>query len=110
MIKPVQFAVLLSLRAEARHGFGIMEHVNEQLQGSAIVGPGTLYRLLKEMREQDLIERADPPAGPEEQDERLHYHRLTHLGLEAVTDESARLKKALSAADALDLLPGGSVQ
>ncbi len=110
MVKPVHLAVLLSLRGEARHGFGIMEHVNQQLAGSAIVGPGTLYRLLKEMREQDLIERADPPACEDEQDERRHYHRLTLLGLQVVTAESARLKKALSAADASDLATEGGVR
>lgn len=109
MIKPVHFAVLLSLRGEARHGFGIMEHVNQQLDGGAIVGPGTLYRLLKEMREQEVIERVDPPAD-QNSDERRQYHRLTSLGLQVVVAESARLRKVLSAAEASELVPEGGPQ
>ena len=105
-LKPVHFAVLLSLYEEARPGFGIMEHVNGQMNGTAIVGPGTLYRLLKEMREASLIERSDPPRDVPD-DERRHYHKLTAFGREVVTKEAMRLRQALAAAGPLDLATEG---
>ena len=50
-LRPVVFAVFLALNEHALHGYAIMKAVNDRLRHRAIVGPGTLYRTLKELRD-----------------------------------------------------------
>jgi DNA-binding PadR family transcriptional regulator len=88
-LRPVVFAILLVLRGGDLHGYGIMKRVNERIGRRAILGPGTLYRTLKEMREQNLLKYA--PQGRKAEDERRTYYRLTALGRELAEAEAERL-------------------
>ncbi len=85
---------MLALRGAASHGYGILQHV-EALQGlPSFLGPGSLYRTLKEMRESGLIEYREPPE--EGVDRRLHYHGLTKLGRRVLELEVARLQSTFA--------------
>jgi len=74
-LHPVQLSILLVLRSGAVHGYGIMKRVNDGFGRRELVGPGTLYRTLKEMRDADLIEPGEPPVHEEDVDGRRQYYR-----------------------------------
>lgn len=103
-LRPVIFALLLSLSEGDRHGYAIMQRVNQRLGHRAIVGPGTLYRNLKELRETGWIAHVD---GPSEADARRQYYTLTEDGRRAATAEAARMAELVDAARTEGLLPQG---
>jgi DNA-binding PadR family transcriptional regulator len=92
-LRPVACAVLASLAEEPRIGIDILEAVNTTVPGRALLGPGTLYRLLKELRQQDLIERVDLAEGSA--DDRHSPHGITPLGAAVLDAELDRLRRTL---------------
>ena len=56
------FHILLALAREDLHGLGIAAAVADATEGSVVLGPGTLYRSLKEMARDGLIEEVAAPA------------------------------------------------
>jgi DNA-binding PadR family transcriptional regulator len=104
-LKPLIFAILLALAEEDRHGFAIMEDANRRLKRRAILGPGTLYRTLKELREAGLVAHSTAPAGA---DPRRQYYRLTAKGRRAARAEAARMAAWVELARAGRLLDPGS--
>ena len=96
-LRPVVFSILVVLREAPLHGYGIMLRANEHVGQQAILGPGTLYRTLKELRAQGLIEHTD--AVDEGEDARRQYYRLTAAGNEVATAEARRLADLVRRAD-----------
>ncbi len=101
-LRPVVFAILLALNERALHGYAIMKAVNDRLEHRAIVGPGTLYRVLKELRDTDMIASTEAPAG---EDARRQYYRLTEAGRIAAANEAAHMADLVAAARAGRLIP-----
>ncbi len=88
-LPPRTFAMLAVLAAGPTHGYSVMQQVNQTLGRTAFLGPGTLYRVLKELRDEGLIEESaapDPAA-----DQRRRYYRLTALGQVVAETEAERL-------------------
>ncbi len=102
-LRPLVFAILLALNEQHRHGYGIMKVVNRQLRRRALLGPGTLYRTLKELREDGLIAYAPAPTDA---DSRRHYYQLTPRGRRAARFEAARMAAWVDVARASRLLEG----
>lgn len=104
-LRPGVLAVLASLGRGPAPGIAILEQV-ERVGGARILGPGTLYRLLRELREEGLVERTAAPEGSAGgEDERRQYHALTGLGRAVLEAEAARLRRTL---DESGLLAPGS--
>ena len=101
-LRPAAFAVLSALARGPRAGFEILEFVNATHPGSGLLGPGTLYRVLRELRQEGLIERTSAPADETSQDERRTYSVLTHLGRATVVAEAARLRRTLKSSGLLE--------
>jgi DNA-binding PadR family transcriptional regulator len=95
-LRPVACAVLASLADRPRPGFDVLEAVNGTVPGRPLLGPGTLYRLMRELRQAALIERADPTADPG--DDRQVHHTLTTLGRAVLDAELDRLRRTLTLA------------
>src|SRR5436305_1168418 len=74
-LSPATLHILLSLAAEDRHGYGIMQEVARQSEGQYKLGPGTLYDNLQKLMSQGLVEEA-PGRGPDD-DPRRRYYRPT---------------------------------
>jgi DNA-binding PadR family transcriptional regulator len=70
------------------------------------LGPGTLYRLLKRLLADGLIEESDERPVAELDDERRHYYRLTPFGLLVARAEAQRLASLVHEAQSKRLLPG----
>jgi DNA-binding PadR family transcriptional regulator len=97
-LRPLVFAILIALNEESQHGYGIMKVVNEQMGRRAVLGPGTLYRTLKELRDEGLIDYAPSPADA---DPRRRYYAITSEGRRAARLEAPRV------ADWVDLAKRG---
>lgn len=91
------YYILLSLR-EVRHGYGIMQDVEEISQGDVTMGPGTLYGALNKLEKQNVISKAIVDLG---QIDRRKYYRLTHLGIEVLRLEFQRLESLVKNAKAI---------
>jgi DNA-binding PadR family transcriptional regulator len=106
-LRPVVFAILVALNEESRHGYSVMKVVNERMKRRAVLGPGTLYRTLKELRDDGLIEYAPAPRAA---DPRRRYYTITVKGREAARTEAARMALWVEAARESRLLPRGSAK
>ena len=93
-LRLVEFHVLLSLAAGERHGYGIIQDIEERDE-SAVPDVGTMYRALARMVESGLIE-ATGTTDPG--DERRNYYRITPRGLRVAKAEAQRLHALTQAA------------
>jgi DNA-binding PadR family transcriptional regulator len=103
-LTPAMFHVLLALADKERHGYEIMQEVQERTAGSVRLGPGTLYGSIKRMLSDGLIEESDDRPDPELDDERRRYYRLSDFGYRVARAESQRLANLVSNARAKKLL------
>jgi DNA-binding PadR family transcriptional regulator len=97
------FHILLALADGERHGYNIGKEVEATTDGQIILGPGTLYRQLKQMAIDGWIvetERADDDAMGR------RYYRLTPWGRKIAQGEAARLDHLVRVARSRRLLPG----
>lgn len=112
-LTPAVFHILLSLADGERHGYSIKRDISAHTQGKLRLGPATLYRSIKHLVEDGLIEESDVRPDPTLDDERRHYYRLTEFGRQVVVAEVRRLEEAVLVARTRrglrDLLPAPSV-
>ena len=62
-LTPAQFHILLTLADGSRHGYGIMQEIRERTGGALELGPGTLYRSIKQLLGRGLIAEQGLIAG-----------------------------------------------
>ena len=104
-VKPIVLDILVVLATEELHGWGIVKALKARAGGRATILPGNLYRTLKSMLAQGLIEESEERPDPEEDDERRRYYRVSTLGRAVVREEAKRLDETLRAARDADLVP-----
>jgi len=104
-LTPAVFHILLSLVGGDHHGYGIMQEVNGYTQGKLRLGPGTLYRSIKQMLAQGLIIEWDERPDPALDDQRRRYYRLTDFGQCVLAAETERLEHVLQVARAKQRRP-----
>ena len=67
------YYILLTM-VEPIHGYAIMQQVQEISDGEVVIGPASLYTILKKLQTADLIELL------EDEEERRKNYRLTDKG------------------------------
>lgn len=102
-LTPVAFEILLSLSGEDRHGYAIMQAVDERTGGTTRLHAGSLYRALARLMDKGLLSEVED-ADPEDSDERRRYYRLSALGRRVAAAEARRLEDQVGAARAHGLL------
>jgi DNA-binding PadR family transcriptional regulator len=95
--------ILLALAEGELHGLGIADWVESTTAGAVELGPGTLYRSLKEMSEAGLIREAAAPEA--DADPRRKYYAITRSGRKRLAAEAARLAHLVEVARARRILP-----
>lgn len=100
MLSPQVFHILVSLAAEDRHGYAIMQDVAERTGGKLRLSPGTLYGSIKRMLEQGLIVELREQA----MERRRSYH-LTRQGRKVLQDEVSEMGALLDHARIHGLVP-----
>jgi DNA-binding PadR family transcriptional regulator len=97
------FHILLALAERDLHGLGIAEWVEQTTGGAMQLGPGTLYRSLREMTEDGMIREVGAP--DEDADPRRKYYAMTPQGRRRLAAEAARLERLVDVARHWKLLP-----
>ncbi len=104
-LKPAVFQILVSLAEQERHGYAIIKEVERRTDGQVVILAGALYRFLRRMLEDDLIEELEERPASESDDERRRYYRITDFGRAVAIAEAGRLERILRDARAAHLHP-----
>ena len=96
-LSEVVFQVLMLLHDGERHGYRIAKQLQTRL-GKRRIAPGNLYRTLRTLLDQGLIEESGWRPDPELDDERRRYFTLTELGRQVARAEAARLETLVESA------------
>jgi DNA-binding PadR family transcriptional regulator len=108
-LRPIDFLILLMVAPKERHGYGIMQDVLEHTEGRIELEAGSLYRTIRRLGDQGLLEESARRPAADSDDERRRYYRLTPFGRKVLAAEAARLRSLVRLAEAariLDPLPG----
>jgi DNA-binding PadR family transcriptional regulator len=89
--------VLLALASRPLHGYGIILDVAERSNDEVQLQTGALYRTLRGLLSDRLIQECARPATAVGDDERRRYYRLTTLGQSVMTAEVERMAKLVRA-------------
>ena len=87
-LKPQHLLVLVALAPGPVHGYEIKKAVEK---GGVTLDPGSLYRLIARLVDEQLIARAQSPDDDGAGDPRRRYYELTPLGKQALRTETDRL-------------------
>jgi DNA-binding PadR family transcriptional regulator len=89
-----QFHILLTLAEGRRHGYGIMQEIAQRTEGALELGPGTLYRSLKQLLDRGLIaEAGDEPETTAAGNRSRRSYELTPSGRIRTAEEARRLQE-----------------
>ncbi len=95
--------ILLALSDRPRHGYAIVQEIEERTDGAVVLGTGTLYTALKRLRAEGLIgEMSDPGDGG---GRRRRTYGLTDRGRTALAEQTARLQALFEHARQKHALP-----
>ena len=90
--------VLLALASAPLHGYGIIRDVDERSDHQVLLQTGALYRMLRVLLRDGLIEECAAPRDADSDDERRRYYALTALGDAVLSAEVARMSQLVRAA------------
>ena len=97
------YYVLLTL-VKPMHGYGIMQKINEYPMGEMVIGPASLYTIIKKLQSAHLIQLL------EDDEERRKTYTLTTKGKELLKkDIKRRLTMVRHGEDALKYLEGEDI-
>ena len=75
LLPQISFSILLALSLRARHGYEIIQQIEQDSLGRVKIGAGGLYVTIQKLIEQRLIEETEVDGN-----ERRKYYKLTELG------------------------------
>jgi DNA-binding PadR family transcriptional regulator len=104
-LKPVVFEIVVSIAEEARHGYAILQDVRARSGGRVNLETGPLYRHLKRLLDDGLVEETQGSEEGENSDKRRRYYGLTELGRAVLAAEGRRLAATVKYAQALGVIP-----
>jgi DNA-binding PadR family transcriptional regulator len=97
-LRPVEALVLTMLAAGERHGYAIRQEIIDHTGGQMELEAGNLYRYIRRLEEEELIEQATrrPVDG---EDPRRVYYRMTAFGRRVLAAEMHRMRELLALAE-----------
>ena len=103
-LKSDVFLILLVLAEGDSYGYALMQEVDRLSGGQVVLQAGALYRRLRWMLEEGLLEELDerPVADT---DERRRYYGITALGRAVLRAEASRMRGLVGVAESLRVLP-----
>src|SRR5215216_5929280 len=90
-LRPLELLALAMLGERPLHGYAIRQAILDQTAGSIEVEAGNLYRHIRRLHAETLIDVVSERPG-EGEDERRRYFRLTPLGKRVLAAELERLR------------------
>ena len=103
-LRPVEFEILLVLTGGDAHGYAIIKEAESRVDGLSRIETGTLYRALRRLAEDGLVQPAEEKPAADMDDERRRYFAITPFGREVAAAEARRLAIQVDAARSRALL------
>lgn len=104
-ITPAFLHLLLSLSEKPKHGYHMMQEIEERTEGRMRLGPSSLYYSLGRLEDVGLIREVEgPPDEDEPHGERRRYYALTDVGRQRLREETEALVDIVAHARAHGLL------
>ena len=100
-LRPVETLILTMLSAGDRHGYGIRQDILEHTGGRVELEAGNLYRHMRRLESEQLIEPAAAARRPAADDDpRRIYYRMTPFGRRVLAAEMNRMRELVQLAEA----------
>lgn len=93
-LHPEAFRILTVLHGQELHGYAIVKELEQDPGRPGKVMPANLYRRLRTLLADGLLEETEGPAG-DDVDERRRYFAVTTLGREVARAEARRMEGLL---------------
>jgi DNA-binding PadR family transcriptional regulator len=103
-LRPPDLILLLALVDGERHGYALAQELSERSDGVVALEPGNLYRVLRRLMADGLIDESEKRPAPDLDDERRRYYRLTPFGARVAAAELERLRAVVSSPGARALV------
>ena len=104
-LKPVDVLILTMLTAGERHGYGIRQDIIDHTDGTLELEAGNLYRSIRRLIDEGLLDESDRRPAPDADDERRRYYRISAFGRRVLAAEMMRLRALVRLAEARRLIP-----
>jgi DNA-binding PadR family transcriptional regulator len=98
-LKPIELLVLTMLSAGERHGYGLRQDIVSHTKGRISLEAGNLYRHIRKLQSDGLVEETEPKLVGVESDERRIYYRLLPFGRRVLAAEIRRLRELMRIAE-----------
>jgi DNA-binding PadR family transcriptional regulator len=99
-LKPIELLVLTMLSAGERHGYGIRQDIVAHTGGQIALEAGNLYRHVRRLQSEGLVDESGPRPVAGNDDERRIYYRLLPFGRRVLAAEMTRLRALMRIAEA----------
>ena len=94
-LTPLMFQILVALSEGDRHGYGILQEIEDRTDGAFRVGAGTLYRSIKQLVRAGLMAEVE---GDDGHSQRRTY-RLTEAGRRRAASDARVFRQIAEWAD-----------
>ena len=106
-LKPTDYQILFVLLRSELHGYAMVKAIAERTEGRMTLEPSNLYRRVRRLMKNGLVEESEERPTPELDDERRRYFVLTDLGRAVLAAEARRMRALVDEAEAAELLAAG---
>jgi DNA-binding PadR family transcriptional regulator len=104
-LKSRDYHILMALSRVDLHGYGLMKALAAESGGLLRLDPTSLYRRLKALLCDGLVEEAEAKPDDITDDPRRRYYRITRLGLAVLRAEARRMQELVRRAEDQKLVP-----
>lgn len=95
-LKAVDFHILWVLSERDLHGYGLVKEIEARSAGHVMLEPGNLYRYIRRLVDEGLVEPGDRERASAT-GRRRRYYRATSLGRQVLAAETARMRSVVDA-------------
>lgn len=106
-LKPQWFHIMLAVADREMHGSEIMKTVMERTDGRVHLWPGMLYRSLRTLVEEGLLEERPTPPDASPAGGTPRFYGITTRGREVLVEEASLMASFVDIARDKKLLPRG---
>ena len=99
-LKPIDVHLLLVLSEGDLHGYGLVKEIEARSDGRIRLEPGNLYRYIRRLEGEGMVEPAGRRPNAPGSEERRRYYRVTDFGRRVLAAESTRMRALADRVDA----------
>lgn len=99
-LKAVDFHILLVLLDGPIHGYGMVKEIERRSDGRIRLEPGNLYRYVRRLVDEGLVEPAGDRRPADAGGERRRDYRVTPLGRSVLLADARRMRSLAEAVEA----------